>query len=98
MVKVIFAVIISWNVKAINKIRFSLRKHEFVAIGSGCFEKCNIIETGGKLKDRLRIYRKHIGQPEYQQLEAEEHNRICGKGKFKIFSFFKVKENNLRHL
>ena len=45
-------------------------------------------ETGigkTKLGDRVRVYRQHIRQPEYQKLKVEEHLRTCGKGNFKIF-------------
>ena len=65
----------------------------YAVICIDCFEEY-VRETSGQLKNRLRIYIRDIRQPEYQQLEAEEHFRICGKGKFKIFPFFKVKENN----
>lgn len=65
----------------------------YVIICSGCSEEY-IGETGCTLKERLNIYRQHIRQPEYQQIKAEEHLRICGKGEFTIFPFFKIKENN----
>ena len=47
-------------------------------------------ETGigkTKLRDRVRVYRQHIRQPEYQKLKVEEHLRTCGKGSFKNLSF-----------
>ena len=65
----------------------------YVVICDGCKEEY-IGQTGGQLKDRLRIYRQHIRQPEYQQIKVEGHLRNCGKGYFKIFPFFKVKEKN----
>ena len=45
-------------------------------------------ETGigkTKLRDRVRVYRQRIRQPEYQKLKVEEHLKTCGKGTFKIF-------------
>ena len=65
----------------------------YVVICSGCNKKY-IGQTGGQLKKRLSIYRQYIRQPEYEKIEVEWHLRTCGKGIFKIFPFFKMKENN----
>ena len=65
----------------------------YVIICSGC-NKEYIGQTGGQLKERLSIYRQHIRQPEYEKIEVERHLRTCAKGIFKIFPFFKMKENN----
>ena len=57
----------------------------------------HIGETGeGKIsvRDRVRVYRQHIRQTQYQQLKCEEHFRPCGKGEFKIFPFFKLHSQN----
>ena len=54
-------------------------------------------ETGinrQKLRDRVRIYRQHIGQPRYQMLKVEEHLRNCGNGQFKIFPFLKMRSKD----
>jgi len=75
----------AFNCESINLI--------YVVICDGCKEEY-IGQTGGPLKDRLRIYRQHIRQPEYQKIKVEGHLRVCGKGYFQIFPFFKVKENN----
>ena len=40
-----------------------------------------------KLRDRVRIYRQHIQQPELKKLKVEKHLRTCGKGNFTIFPF-----------
>ena len=44
--------------------------------------KKNIFERQGKektkLRDRVRVYRQHIRQPQYQQLKVEGHVRVCG--------------------
>ena len=56
-------------------------------------------ETGigkTKLRDRVRVYRQHIRQPEYQKLKVEEHLRTCGKGIFKIFPLLSDAEIDLR--
>ena len=43
---------------------------------------------------RINIYRQHIRHPQYQQLAVEEHLRTCGDGKFHMFSFFKIIQEN----
>ena len=61
-----------------------------VLVCSGCYGEY-IGETGinqQKLRDRVRVSRQHIRQPEYQQLKVEEHLRNCLNGEFKIFPFF----------
>ena len=55
-------------------------------------------ETGvgkTKLRDRVRVYRQHIRQPEYQKLKAEEHLRLCGKGTFKIFPLLQMRSSEI---
>ena len=51
-----------------------------------------------RLRDRVRVYRKHIKQPEHQKLKVKEHKRICGRGSSKIFVFLQMHSNdtNLR--
>ena len=59
----------------------------YVVICNTCKEKY-IGETGvGKteLRDRVRVSRKHIRQPQYQQLKVERHLRLSGNGEFRIF-------------
>ena len=61
----------------------------------------NILERReGKTKprDRVRMYRQHIRQPQYQQLKVEEHLRVCDNGKFRIFSLLQMRSQdaNLR--
>ena len=46
------------------------------------------------MKERINIYRQHIRQPQYQQLAVEEHLRTCGDGKFHMFPFFKIVQEN----
>ena len=51
-------------------------------------------ETGvgkTKLRDRVRVYRQHIRQPEYQKLNVEEHLRTCGEVTFKIFPLLQMR-------
>ena len=55
-------------------------------------------ETGiGKTKprDRVRVYRQHIKQPEYQKLKVEEDLRTCGKGNFKIFPLLQMRTSEI---
>ena len=64
-----------------------------VVIFQGCKEEY-IGETGCLVKERINIYRKHIRQPQYQQLAVEEHLSTCGDGKFHMFPFFKILQEN----
>ena len=41
-----------------------------------------------ELRDRVRIYRHHIRQPEHEKVRVEKHLRTCGKGNFTIFPFY----------
>ena len=51
-----------------------------------------------KLRDRVRVYRQHIWQPQYQQLKVEGHLRVCGKGELRLFLLLQMRsqESNLR--
>ena len=65
----------------------------YVVIWSG-FNGEYIGETGinkQKLRDRVRVSRQHIRQPEYQQLKVEGHLRNCSNGEFTIFSFLQMR-------
>ena len=46
------------------------------------------------MKERINIYRQHIKQSQYQQLTVEEQLRTCGDGKFHMFPFFKILQEN----
>ena len=59
----------------------------------GCDEEY-IGQTGRLLKERLVLYRQHISSPQYQTSYCEQHLRNCGKGKFTIFPFFQLKNDN----
>ena len=65
----------------------------YMVICSGCNGEY-IGETGRnkqKLRDRERVYRQHIRQPEYKQLKVEGHLRNCSNGEFIIFPFFQIR-------
>ena len=68
----------------------------YVVICPTCGEEY-IGETGigkAKLRDRMRIYREHIRDPETEKLHVERHLRICGKGNFKVFPFFQLRKQD----
>ena len=65
----------------------------YVVICQGCKEKY-VGEMNCLMKERINIYRQHIRQPQYQQLAVKEHLRTCGDGKFHMFSFFKIIQEN----
>ena len=47
----------------------------YVVICSGCLEEYigETEEGTTKLRERVKVYRQHIKQPEHQQLKFEEH-------------------------
>ena len=45
-------------------------------------------------KERIIVYRQHIRQPHYQQFKVKEHLRFCSSGKFEIFPFLQMKQEN----
>ena len=49
-------------------------------------------ETGFLVKEQINIYRQYIRQSQYQQMA--EHLRTCGDGKFHMFPFFKIIQEN----
>ena len=86
------------NKTFVVKSRFSCDSSNllYVIFCPSCGEEY-IGETGigkTKLRDRVRVYRQHIKQPEYQQLKVEEHLRTCGKGAFKIFPLLQMRSND----
>ena len=50
-------------------------------------------ETGDLLKSRFTVHRQHMNLP-YKDapVKADPHVQSCGKGKYKVFPFFKPKE------
>ena len=76
---------ISFNCESSNLI--------YVVICQWCKETF-IGETGCLVKERINIYRQHIRQPQYEQLAVEEHLRTCREGKFHMFLFFKIIQEN----
>ena len=54
-------------------------------------------ETGiddSKPRDRVRIYRQHIRQPEHEKRKVQKHLRTCGKGNFTIFPPSQLRSND----
>ena len=72
------------------------KKLIYVVICPICKEEY-IDETGignSKLRDRVRIYRQRILQPEPEKLKVEKHLRTCGKGNFTIFLLLQLRSND----
>ena len=83
-----------------NRLTCDSFNHIYVIICGSCKEEY-IGETGDgktKLRDRVRVYRYQIRQPQYQQLKAEGHLRVCGNGEFRIFPLLQKRsqDTNLR--
>ena len=69
----------------------------YIVICPTCIEEY-IGEIGAgdsKLRDRVRIYRQQIRQPEHEKLKVEKDRRICGKGNFAIFPFLQFSSNDI---
>ena len=51
-----------------------------------------------KPRDRVRVYRQHIRQPQYQQLKVEGHLKVCANREFRIFPLLQMcsEDTNLR--
>ena len=65
----------------------------YIVICQKC-KKQYIGEMGYLVKKWVNIYRQHIRQPQYQQLAPEEHLGTCEYGKFHMFPFFKIIQEN----
>ena len=68
----------------------------YVVVCFGCNGEY-IEETGTnkqKLCDRVRVYRQHIRQPQYQQLKVEGHLRTCSNDQFKTFPFLRMRSED----
>ena len=92
------------NVQITFKLKYRVTWNSFnliyVVICDTCKEEY-IEETGEgktKLRERVRVYRRHIRQPQYQQLKVGGHLKVCGHGKFQIFPLLQVRsqDTNLR--
>ena len=85
LVKKTFLLKNSYNCESSNLI--------YIFICQGCKEEY-IGEKGCLVKKWKNIYRQHIRQPQCQQLTVKEHLRTCGDGKFHIFPFSKIIQEN----
>ena len=59
----------------------------------GCGENY-IGQTGNKVSDRVRVHKQQIRDPSVRNTACSEHFDVCGRGQFKIFPFYKVKEES----
>ena len=54
-------------------------------------------ETGeGKteIRERVKVYCQHMRQPQYEQLKAKQHLRVCGNSEFWIFPLLQMRSQN----
>ena len=61
----------------------------YIITCDGCNEQY-IGETGNELKTRMTTHRQHIRDPKTRKLAVSAHIANCGRGKFKIFPFYKL--------
>ena len=65
----------------------------YVLICENCGEEY-IGETGNQLKTRITVHRQQIRDENVRHLYVSKHIYQCGKGKFKIFPFYKIKQDD----
>ena len=68
----------------------------YVVICDTCKEEYTA-ETGeekSKLIGRVRVYRQHIRQAQYQHIKVEGHLRVCGNGEFRIFPLLQMRSQD----
>ena len=76
-----------------NSFNFESSNLIYIAICEGCKQEYKAA-TGCLVKERINIFREQIRQPQYQQFAVEERLRTCGNGKFLMFPFFKIIQEN----
>ena len=77
----------------INRFTCHSFKLIYVVICDTCKEEYigETREGKTKVRDRVRVHRQHIQQPQYQQLKVKEHLRVCGKREFWVFSLLQIR-------
>ena len=65
----------------------------YLIVCLGCLEYY-LGQTGDETRNRFTVHRQHM-KLEYNDapVKADPHIRICGKGKYLVFPFFKPKES-----
>ena len=88
------------NVKITVKLNYSFTCDSFdliyVVICDTCKEEYigEIGEGKTKLRERVKVYRQHMRQPQYEQLQVKGHLRVGGNGGFRIFPLFQMHSQN----
>ena len=84
------------------KIYFSCESYNplYIIICPTCGEEYTGETVIGKtkLRYRVRVYRQHIRQPEYQKLKVEEHLTTCGKRTLKTLLYFRCEALKLTYV
>ena len=65
----------------------------YIAICPTCKGETGIGDS--KLRDRQRIYRQHIRQPEHEKFKVEKDLRTSGKGNFTISLLLQLPSNDI---
>ena len=47
-----------------------------------------------RYEGRKKSIKRHISQPQYQQLKDKRHLRVCGKDEFQVFPFLQMRSQN----
>lgn len=54
-------------------------------------EESYIGQTGNSICERIRIHRQQLLDPSTRQISLSEHLETCGKGQYRVFPFYKMK-------
>ena len=76
-----------------NSLNYESTNLIYAVICQVCKEEY-IGEMDCLVKEQINICRQHIRQPQYQQLAVEEYLHTCEDGKFYMFPFFKILQEN----
>ena len=66
----------------------------YCIICEGCKESY-IGQTGNSICERIRIHRQQINDPTTRKISLSSHLDTCGKGKYKVFPFYKMHSPDL---
>ena len=71
------------------------RNSIYIVVCDGCKE-FYVGETGDTLRNRFTVHRQQSQEGAlYLPVKADQHLRICGRNKYKVFPFFKPKKNTI---
>ena len=65
----------------------------YVVICQGCKDEY-FGETSCLVKERINVYRQHVSQPKYPEIQEKEHFRLCSDREFQGLPFLQMNQEN----